>query len=325
MCFLRVIPVLKKSFLSLSLVFPLSALAAESVITLNNGDTITADVIKQDEQNVYLSHPVLGEITLPNTSITEMADLATTAVTEEIVAEVVTEEVVEEPKARGLFGTSFLAEWKKAFSLGIAGSEGKSSNHQVNVAFTADFEDEFSRLTHKTAYFRSESEGTLSDHSFYSLLNKDWLSPDSPWLKFANGRLDLDELKDWDYRVNAIGGMGYEFINSDEFLLVGKAGLGFSQTFGGEREEFTPEGSLGVETAWQISEFQTLKAANTYYPSLEDFSEFRNITTVDWTLNMNTFEDMALIVGLSNEYDSQAEDDVDNNDFKYTISLSWSL
>jgi hypothetical protein len=40
---------------------------------------------------------------------------------------------------------------------------------------------------------------------------------------------------------------------------------------------------------------------------------------------MNTFEDMALIVGLSNEYDSQAEDDVENNDFKYTISLSWSL
>jgi putative salt-induced outer membrane protein YdiY len=319
--------VLKKSFVSLSLVFPISVFAAESVITLMNGDTITADVIKQDEKNTYLSHPVLGEITLPNTSITTMTDVATTAVTEQVVAdvEIATEETVEEPKARGLFGTSFLAEWQKAFSLGIAGSEGKSSSHQINLAFTADYEDEFSRLSHKSVYFRSESEGTLSDHSFYSVLNKDWLSPDSAWLKFANGRVDLDELKDWDYRINAVGGLGYEFIDTEEFLLLGKVGLGFSQTFGGEREEFTPEGSLGLETAWRLSEFQTLKAANTYYPSLDDFSEFRNITTVDWSLNMNTFEDMALIVGLSNEYDSQAEDDVDNNDFKYTISLSWSL
>ncbi len=321
----RPFQVLYKSILTISLVFPLSLMAAEAVITLNNGDQLTADITQQDETNLYLTHPVLGDLIIAKDKVEHVSETEIAEV-ETVVAKVEeTKPADVAPTDNGLFGTGLLQNWKRRFDLGIAGSAGKSSNSQINLGFTADFEDERSRISHKTAYFRAESEGETSDHSFYSLLNKDWLTPNTPWIKFANGRIDLDEFKDWDYRLNASGGVGYEFINSDTFLLVGRSGLGFSQTFGGEREEFTPEGSLGIESKWQISDYQSLKAANTYYPSLDNVSDFRNISTLDWTLDLNTFAGMALKLGLSNEYDSNTDGDTEKNDFKYTVSLAWTL
>jgi putative salt-induced outer membrane protein YdiY len=321
-----------KTLLPLSFTIFTFTAQATAVITLNNGDEITAEVTREDEINLYLSHPILGELVIPQTQIAQLTAKDDPKVVNDEVLE--TEEVAEVPVAEveakkptdnGLFGLGLLENWKRRFDLGIAGSAGRNENSQINAGFTADYEDNDTRISHKSSYYRSESNGTLSNHNFYSTLNKDWLDDETPWLVFATGRLDIDEFKDWDYRVNADAGVGYEFINSDKFLLVGKTGLGFNQTFGGEDEEFTPEGSLGVETKWKLSKFQQLKFSNTYFPHLEDFSEFRNVTNFDWTLDLNTFVGVALKLGLSNEHDSTVDDGEDKNDFKYTVSLSWTL
>ena len=316
-----------KSLLPLSvMLFSLNVVASEAVITLDNGDQLTAEFVKQDDTHSYLNHPVLGELIIANDKISELT--AVTETEEVAAAEPVIEVAEAEPEApkdNGLFGMGILQDWKRRFDLGIAGSAGRNENNQVNAGFTADFEDEYQRISSKSSYYRSESNGNLSNHNFYTALNKDWLLEDSPWLLFAAGRFDIDEFKDWDYRLNADGGIGYEFINNDSFLFVGKAGLGFNQTFGEIDDEFTPEGSLGIESKWTISDYQSVKFANTYYPNLDDFSQFRNVTSLDWLLDLNTIADIGLKLGLSNEHDSTVDTGVDKNDFKYTVSLAWTL
>jgi putative salt-induced outer membrane protein YdiY len=321
-----------KTLLPLSFTIFTFTAQATAIITLNNGDKISAEITSKDETNIYLSHPILGELVIPQSQIAQLDNndqmgnindesFDSEEVTETLAADEASNETVD----NGLFGLGLLENWQRRFDLGIAGSAGRNENSQINAGFTADYEDNDTRISHKSSYYRSESNGSLSNHNFYSTLNKDWLDDETPWLVFATGRLDIDEFKDWDYRVNADAGVGYEFINSDKFLLVGKTGLGFNQTFGGEDEEFTPEGSLGVETKWKLSKFQQLKFSNTYFPHLEDFSEFRNVTNFDWTLDLNTFVGVALKLGLSNEHDSTVDDGEDKNDFKYTVSLSWTL
>jgi hypothetical protein len=313
-----------KTLLVIALFSPSLSYAIQANITLDNGDQITAKVIEQDKESVTINHSVLGTLTLDKFKIVSISPTG-----QEIVSEEIQPNTVVEPEPvqtdNGLFGTGFLQNWERRLDVGLAGSAGKSSNHQINIGFTADLADDESRIAHKTAYFRAESENELSDHSFYTLINKDWLSPDTPWFTFAGARADLDEFKDWDYRLSANGGAGYEFIQSESYLLVGRTGLGFSQTFGGEREEFIPEALLGVESQWKISEKQSLKFANTLYPNLEELSDFRNLTSVDWTMSMDSFAGLALKLGLVNEYDSTTEGDVDKNDFKYTVSLAWTL
>jgi putative salt-induced outer membrane protein YdiY len=309
---------------SVSLACPLMLHAAEATIELNNGDLLTAELIEQTDNHVTLNHPALGEITIDKTNV-RLVTLSAAESAEQTETTAEAEVITVNTEDNGLLGTGLLTGWERRIDLGIAGSGGKSSSHQVNVGFTADFDSEYTRISSRTAYFRNKSEGELSDHSFYSAINRDWLRPSTPWFHFAGGRYDLDEFKDWNYRVNANAGVGYEFANTDSWLLLGRTGLGFSQTFGGEREEFIPEGLLGVETKWRMNNYQKIKFANTLYPSLKDTSEFRNLTSFDWILDLNSFVGVALKVGLLNEYDSATEEGISKNDFKYTVSLAWTL
>jgi putative salt-induced outer membrane protein YdiY len=312
---------------SLSLL-PLSAEAVQTRLELINGDALTGELSKETDSHYIVQHPVLGELSINKSQVMTVAaaeqsetdtahsDAARTTVSEPEVAEI---------DDNGLFGTGILTHWKRRLDLGLAGSAGKSRNHQVNLGFSADFDTDYTRISSRTAYFRAKSDGVLSDHSFYSTINRDWLRPGTPWFHFAGGRADWDEFKDWDLRVNANGGVGYEFAKTDTWLLLGRSGLGFNQTFGGEREEFTPEGLIGVETKWDVNDYQRVEFSNSLYPSLRDMGEYRNLTAFDWVLDLNSYVGVALKLGLLNEYDSATEEGISKNDFKYTVSLAWKL
>ena len=73
-----------------------------------------------------------------------------------------------------------------------------------------------------------------------------------------------------------------------------------------------------------MNQYQHVEFSNTYYPSLND-RDYRNLTSLDWILDLNSFVGVALKLGVTNEYDSTVHDDTDPNDFKYTVSLAWKL
>ncbi len=100
--------------------------------------------------------------------------------------------------------------------------------------------------------------------------------------------------------------------------------MGATRTFGGDREEFTPESLVGIDGHWQIANAQRLKFRSSFYPNLEEWGEFRNISGVDWEMRMATEIDLSLKLGIANEYDSLAED-VEKNDFKYYGGLVWGF
>lgn len=295
-------------------------LATAATITLDNGDRLQGEILAESETTVRLSHPTLGELSLPRSAIASIerdGEVAVTALDEGETEGASTDD--------GLLGTGWLTGWKRLLDVGITGAEGKSDNMKINAGFSADYEDEATRWAHKTAYYRNEADGDLSDNSFYSLLNRDWLRPGSPWFQFAGGRFDWDEFKDWDYRLGLNGGVGYEFVNTDSWRLLGRTGIGGNQTFGGSREEFTPELLLGIQVDWKISEREALHFTNTLYPNLTDTGEFRNLTSLDWMLDLDQALGLGLKFSLTNEYDSLTEDGIDKNDFKYTGSLVWKL
>lgn len=327
-----------KKTLWLALFAPVLAHAAPVTLLLTNGDRLQGDLLESSQQSVTIKHQLLGQMEIQTETIAEIRTEypGLTLVTPETVdtqdgettgQTFAEQETVAEtdPEDSGLLGTGWLTDWERRLDVGISGSAGKTSNQLINLGFTAELSTEETRISSRTRYFRSKSEGDLSDNVFSTSINRDWLIPESQYFRFAGARFDADEFKDWNQRINANAGVGYEFANSDDFLLLGRTGLGFSQTIGGEREEFTPEGLVGIESRWRVNDSQKLAFANTVFPSFEDLGEYRNLTTLDWILDLDSQLGIALNVGLQNEYDSATEDGISKNDFKYTLSLSWSL
>jgi putative salt-induced outer membrane protein YdiY len=285
-------------------------------IFLVNGDRLSGSIISETDDTITLQHILLGELTLPRAQVAHVK-----AANEETKQEVSAE--TPQPD-QGRPETGWLSDWKTKVSLGIAGAAGKSDDQKINAGIKAKYEDQTTRWSHETAYFRNEADRELSDHSLKSLLNRDWLLPGSPWFRFAGGRFDWDEFQDWDYRMAANGGVGYEFLNTDDYRVLGRAGVGANQTFG-DRQELTLEGLIEVDATWRISAAQTFAFTNTLHPSLEESGEFRNLTSLDWTLDLDKESGFGLKISLTNDYDSLATDSSEKNDFKYLGSLVWEL
>src|SRR5690606_31058046 len=109
---------------------------------------------------------------------------------------------------------------------------GNSQSRSVHGALTAKTESPQHRRDVQMAYDSAEEDGNQSREQFFAQANRDWLEPDSPHFYFALGRFDWDDFQDWDYRINAAGGYGYEFVQRPDWALRGKAGLGASREFG---------------------------------------------------------------------------------------------
>lgn len=215
--------------------------------------------------------------------------------------------------------------WKHEIEAGLNGSTGNSESMALHAGYIGRFKNADHGWKLTTAYDKAKSDGHESRNQFFADLLKDWYWNTSPWFAFTQGRYDWDEFKDWDYRLTASGGAGYKFIDNDTWQLTGRFGLGGNKTYGDLDEEFTAEAILALDGAWAISERESVDFGTTFYPSLEESGEYRNITTFNWKMSLSEHGKLAMKIGLINEYDSLAAPGTEKNDFKYNLSLTWEL
>ncbi len=279
-----------------------SVSALADTLTLANGDTLTGTIVEQNEDAVVLDHPTLGRLIL------QVAQLAP-PVEEELLA------MAEEP----------LVKKETRIEAGTNGARGNSHNSEYHLGLDYRREDPEERRHFHTAHHKKSTDGDTEENDFYAELTEDWLIPDSPWFDFARGRYDWDDFEDWESRVSLSGGLGYQFYDSKTFDLAGRFGVGASQTYGGNDDKLEPEGLLGLDGRWQLNGSQSLEFETTFYPSLEDVGEFRNISTLGWLLDIDRDSGLRLKLGIINEHESDPEGDSKSNDFKYDLSLQWLL
>jgi len=291
-------------------------------VTLINGDTLSGTILGREPGAIILQHELLGEIRLPEGRIAETRFAAAAAPEDAQAPQPAAAETpaVETPD---LLLEPLLPGWERQFDLGLIGSEGNSQSRNVHGALTAKTESPEYRWDVQMVYDAAEEDGNRSREQFFAQANRDWLTPGSPHFYFALGRFDWDDFQDWDYRVNTAGGYGYEFVDRPGWTLRSKTGLGASRKFGGDEDELSPEGLLGLESFWKFSEHHSIEFVTTLFPQLNEMGEYRSLTSLSWVNKLNAT--MRLKVGLTNEYDSDVGEDVKHNDFTYTTALSWDI
>ncbi len=225
--------------------------------------------------------------------------------------------------------TSFWTGWEGSAEAGITGSDGNTENFSFRASLSLERKTDKMETTFGLAYKYATEDGTQNASRFEAKGRNDWLIPDSRWRYFVQGKYEFDEFQDWDSRISGFGGVGYEFIRPEDqgpnISLVGRAGLGGSQTIGGTDEGFTPEGLLGLDFVWDIKDDHKFVATTELYPSLEEMGEFRWITNLGYEIMLDAEMNLFLKIGVEDRYDSNPGGSAKRNDIDYYATLGWKF
>ena len=288
--------------------------ATAEPVVLSNGDVLDAVSVERSDEGWILEHSVLGTLLLEADRVARVGPIPTS---------VAAGSAAPSPSEvdAGVFGTGWLAGFDRSLSLGLSGARGNSENLDGAVGLDLDFEDERSRWNFDGRFYYAESRGANTKNQGYLDLTRDWLVPNQRHFYFAVLRWDADEFQDWDHRGSLGGGIGWNLVTHQNFALRARTGAALTRTFGGVDEETDYEILLRLEADWHPAEQQTITAYSTLYPSLKDTGEFRNLTGIEWKIDLPESDGLSLRLGLENEYESDVPADTDRNDLQYNASL----
>jgi putative salt-induced outer membrane protein YdiY len=295
----------------------LAGAAHADKLRLKNGDVLSGEIVETSDAGVVLEHAVLGRLAIAADQIDARA---------EGDAALPAPPAPPKPPRPGLFGSPVLRGWNKQIQLGFTGSSGNSETQDVLVGVRGSFADETKRWQFDSGYFRASTDGSSTKNQAFAMLLRDFLFPGKKYFAFATTRYDWDQFQEWDHRLSLAGGLGYAFIDRETFDLRGRAGIGTTKTFGSPGDdEWVPEAVLGLETEWLPAERQKVTAYTTFFPSLSDLGEFRNLTGVDWSLSIADGLGLSLNVGVQNEYESDVAPGIEKNDLLYRAALLYDF
>ncbi len=214
--------------------------------------------------------------------------------------------------------------WDGSLELGLNGQEGNSISQSLRVGFDLSRETKRTNWDGSFIYNKASNNNIRTANNWLFSSNWDIKLSNPRWTAFTKLGVEFDDFKDFDVRVFMNGGLGYYFVKSDRTTLRGRFGAGASKEFGGLDEEWKPEAVFGVDFEHQLSDRQKLKIVHDYYPSWDDFSDYRMVTDASWELVIDAQSNLSLKLGALNRYDS-TPNGAKSNDINYAVLLLWGF
>ncbi len=230
---------------------------------------------------------------------------------------------VAEPAApqKGFFSWD---AWEKSIDIGINGASGNSESLSLRLQVGAERKTDKMETKASALYRLSrQSSGTTENRFRFDVLN-DWLPPEGSKIRWwARGAYEYDQFQAWDHRISASGGVGYEIVNNDKHTLVGRAGLGGSQTIGDDDEDFRPEVVLGLDYTYRIDERQRLVAGTEYLLDVSETENWRTNSFGRYEVLIDPTNGMNFRTGVTHRYDSRPGGTAKKSDLEYFATIGW--
>ncbi len=220
---------------------------------------------------------------------------------------------------------SWLADWSGGIDFGLDGSSGNTDRTNLRIGANAKRETDEMISKARFSYLWSEEDSAETENRFQANLRNDWLLGDSPWRLFVEGNWQIDEFKDYDHRVSAFAGVGYEFIQDDKTTLLGLVGAGATKDIGATDDDVYAEGMLGLEYDYKIKKGHKFAAATYFYPNFDDTGEYRWNSLAAYEVMLDEASSLYLKLGVENQFDSDPGAGTKENDFYYFVSLGWAF
>jgi putative salt-induced outer membrane protein YdiY len=212
-------------------------------------------------------------------------------------------------------------EWTGTFGSGLNGQSGNSESLDINMTLNLDRETDVSSTNIQANYFYgSNSIATVTDRAFAQFRQERKLVNDR-WSMYFQGAWEIDQFKDYDYRVALHGGLAYVVFDEDFRKWKLRFGSGASKEVGGATEEWIPELQFGTDWERKLTETTKVFAIVDFYPNVSDFGDFRVNTNAGFNFLVDAERNINLRLFAMNRYDSTPPAGNNENDLDYGMAL----
>jgi putative salt-induced outer membrane protein YdiY len=275
--------------------------------------------------SAQVSAPPLFE--LPDPTAAQPPSVLEEALSDETVALGPEHELVPPIEVYEWYETSYWfgpAPWDMGLNFGINGSEGQNRSQSIQAGAYVKRDAELWTLDSKISYNLTSANSIETQNNAMLDARVDRKLNKSAWSLFVLNQTQYDEFQPFDLRVAINSGVGYKWVDTENFNLLGRFGGGASREFGGPDDEWAAEALFGLDYEYLISDKQRLTAKVDYFPEWQDFGNYRVVSDVGWEIDLDKPKNMSLRVTVNDRYDS-TPNGVDPNLVNYAVLLNWKL
>jgi putative salt-induced outer membrane protein YdiY len=211
--------------------------------------------------------------------------------------------------------------WDGSFAAGLNGKSGNSNNLDINMTLNLNRDTDFAKTALLASYFYSSNDIATTTDRFFGQARRDRKLNNPRWSWFNQVQLETDRFKAYDYRIALHTGIGYEVYKNDNGFLNLRVGAGASREVGGANDDWIPELQLGGDWERQVTENLKLFATADYYPSFEDFADYRLVTNTGLEFVVDAERNINFRMFALNRYDSTPPAGNKRNDIDYGMAV----
>jgi putative salt-induced outer membrane protein YdiY len=216
------------------------------------------------------------------------------------------------------------APWDMGVNFGLNGSEGQNSTQSIASGAYLKRDSAQWTLDSKINYNMTSANSVETQNNALLDARVDRKLDKSAWSLYILNQMLYDEFQPFDLRVSVNSGVGYKWVKTENFNLLGRFGAGASREFGGVQDEWAPEALFGLDYEYLISDKQRLTMKVDYFPEWGNFNNYRVVSDAGWEVDLDKPKNMSLRFTVNDRYDS-TPNGVSPNLVNYAVLLNWKL
>ena len=313
------------------------------IIHLKNGDRVSGQVLSESTNSVRLTNTFLGAFDIPlaqiekreappvpsptGTNTPPIATLSTNA-TPAATNTVATLPPLPQKDAKPALNpanpeatpiSSTPSYWKHDLRFGLNLRYATKDSHEFLSILKSTYGKPPFRHIFDVNFKYGRLEGDLAANSLAASEKTEYqLSPRSYVFNLIGG--GYDEIRKIDYQFEVGPGFGVELLKLTNFVWKGEMGFNFQQQ---NRADDTYQNTYSVRIAeifaWRVWEQLTADLKLEFFPSLDEFGEYR--FRIESTLRYPVSKNLSLNLDVIDLYDTRPPQDVSENDLQIRSTI----
>jgi hypothetical protein len=211
--------------------------------------------------------------------------------------------------------------WTGGIDLGISGSQGNTDTLTLRAGLDLRYDDPDDFAILNVLYILNQAnQGDLENKAFALIRNEMPMDMGLAW--YAQGTVEYDASRTVYLRVASHSGLSYAILQDGTQLLKLRAGAGVDREWGGNSNDWVPEGQAGGDYEYKLSDKTRLTLSADYYPDLGDFAHYRLRFRASFDILLDPTYNAYLRLGAFDRYDSQPFGSK-RNDLEYFVTLQF--